>query len=88
MIYRQNPDVGAILHVHAWIDGIESTQLVFPCGSEQLGCAVADLVRRSADPAEAIVGLRNHGITATGSGLLAILDRIEAHVQRQVPMNG
>jgi hypothetical protein len=88
MIYRENPDVGAILHVHAWIDGIESTQLVFPCGSEELACAVAELVRRSPDPGETIVGLRNHGITATGPGLLAILDRIESQVQRQVPMIG
>jgi hypothetical protein len=88
MIYRENPDVGAILHVHAWVEGIDSTQLVFPCGSEQLAGAVADLVRRSPDPSEAIVGLRNHGITATGPGLLAILDRIEPRVQRQVPMVG
>ncbi|HLY94436.1 MAG TPA: class II aldolase/adducin family protein [Gaiellaceae bacterium] len=86
MIYQQNPDVGAILHVHAWVDGIESTQLVFPCGSEELACAVAELVRRSPDPSEAIAGLRNHGITATGPGLLDILDRIESRVQRQVPM--
>ena len=88
MIYQQNPDVGAILHVHAWVDGIESTQLVFPCGSEQLANAVAELVRRCPDPSEAIVGLRNHGITATGPGLLAILDRIEPRVERQVPMVG
>ena len=88
MIYQENPDVGAILHVHAWVEGIESTQLVFPCGSEELARAVAELVRACPDPAEAIVGLRNHGITATGSGLLEILDRIEARVQRQVPMIG
>jgi ribulose-5-phosphate 4-epimerase/fuculose-1-phosphate aldolase len=88
MIYQQNPDVGAILHGHAWVEGIESTQLVFPCGSEQLAGAVAKLVRCCPDPSEAIVGLRNHGITATGPGLLAILDRIEPRVQRQVPMVG
>ena len=88
MIYQENPDVGAILHVHAWVEGIESTQMVFPCGSEQLAVAVAELVRRCPDPNEAIVGLRNHGITATGSGLIEILDRIEPRVQRQVPMIG
>lgn len=88
MIYRENRDVGAILHVHGWVEGIESTQLVFPCGSEQLASAVAELVRRCPDPSEAIVGLRNHGITATGSGLHEILDRIEPRVQRQVPMSG
>ena len=88
MIYQENLYIGAILHVHAWVEGIDSTQLVFPCGSEELALAVADLVRHCPDPAEAIVGLRNHGITATGSGLLEILDRIEPHVLRQVPMIG
>src|ERR671923_236528 len=42
MIYQEHPDVGAILHVHAWVEGIHSTQLVFPCGSEELASAVAD----------------------------------------------
>jgi len=88
MIYRENPDAGAILHVHAWVEGIDSTQLVFPCGSEQLASAVADLVRNDADPARAIVGLRNHGITAVGENLTEILDRIEPKVLRQVPMSG
>jgi ribulose-5-phosphate 4-epimerase/fuculose-1-phosphate aldolase len=88
MIYQQNPDVGAILHVHAWVEGIDSTQLVFPCGSEELAVAVADLVRTHPDPARAIVGLRNHGITAVGESLNEILDRIEPKVLRQVPMSG
>jgi ribulose-5-phosphate 4-epimerase/fuculose-1-phosphate aldolase len=88
MIYQQNPDVGAILHVHAWVEGIDSTQLVFPCGSEELASAVADLVRTHPDPARAIVGLRNHGITAVGESLREILDRIEPKVLRQVPMSG
>ena len=88
MIYQENPDVGAILHVHAWVEGIDSTQLVFPCGSEELASAVADLVRTHPDPARAIVGLRNHGITAVGESLTEILDRIEPKVLRQVPMSG
>ena len=88
MIYQQNPDVGAIVHVHAWVEGIDSTQLVFPCGSEELAVAVADLVRKDTDPAHAIVGLRNHGITAVGGNLTEILDRIEPKVLRQVPMSG
>ena len=48
--------------------------------------AVADLVGAADDPAHAVVGLSNHGITATGEGLLEILDRIEPRVLRQVPM--
>lgn len=37
-------------------------------------------------PAHAVVGLRNHGITATGSSLTEILDRIEPSLLPQVPM--
>jgi hypothetical protein len=38
-------------------------------------------------PARAVVGLRNHGITATGESLEEILDRIEPRLQRQIPMS-
>ena len=86
MIYQQHPDVGAILHVHAWMEGIVATDINFPCGTEELAVSVAALIAAEPDPAEAVVGLRNHGITATGPGLGAILDRIEPRVLRQVPM--
>ena len=87
MIYRQNPQVGAILHVHAWIDGIKATEINFPCGSEELAASVAGLIATAPDPARAVVGQRNHGITATGPSLTDILDRIEPHLLRQVPMS-
>lgn len=86
MIYRAHPTVGAILHVHAWVEGIPATDLNFPCGTEELAQSVADLVAREPDPARAIVGLRNHGITATGPSLDEILGRLEPRVLRQVPM--
>ena len=47
MIYREHPDVGAILHVHGWIDGTVSTDVNYPCGTLQLAASVADLVRRA-----------------------------------------
>jgi hypothetical protein len=86
MIYQEHPDVGAILHVHAWVEGIEATDINYPCGTEELARNVADIVARDAIPGEAIVGLRNHGITATGPSLEAILDRIEPRVLREIPM--
>lgn len=86
LIYRQHPSVGAILHVHAWVDGIDATEVNFPCGTEELAESVSELIGRAPDPAAATIGLRNHGITATGPSLEAILDRIEPRVQRQVPM--
>ena len=78
--------MGAIVHVHAWVDGIEATDVNYPCGTEELARSVADLVRRAPDPEHAIVGLRNHGITVTGPSLKEILDRIEPRVRREVPM--
>lgn len=86
MIYRQNPAVGAILHVHAWIDGIAATDVNYPCGTAELAESVAALVAAAPDPGRAVVGLRNHGITATGESLREILDRIEPRLQPQVPM--
>jgi ribulose-5-phosphate 4-epimerase/fuculose-1-phosphate aldolase len=86
MIYREHPDVGAILHVHAWVDGVQATEINYPCGTEELALAVAGLLAAEPDPAHAVIGLRNHGITATGSSLEEILDRIVPGLQRQVPM--
>ena len=42
MIYREHPEVGAILHVHAWIEGTSATEINYPCGTLEL----ADLGRR------------------------------------------
>ena len=86
MIYREHPDVGAILHVHAWMEGIAATEINYPCGTQELAESVAELIAREPDPAHAVIGLRNHGITATGETLTEILDRIEPKVLRQVPM--
>jgi ribulose-5-phosphate 4-epimerase/fuculose-1-phosphate aldolase len=86
MIYREHPDVGAILHVHAWMEGIAATEINYPCGTQELAESVAELIAREPDPAHAVIGLRNHGITATGESLSEILDRIEPRVLRQVPM--
>lgn len=86
-VYQDHPGVGAILHVHAWVDGIEATDVNYPCGTEELARSVAALVRRAPDPDHAIVGMRNHGITATGSSLEEILDRIGPRVLREIPMS-
>ena len=86
MIYQAHPDVGAILHVHAWMEGIAATDINYPCGTQELAESVADLIDREPDPAHAVIGLRNHGITATGDSLVEILDRIESSILRQVPM--
>jgi len=87
LIYREHPSVGAILHVHAWIAGITSTHINFPCGTYELAETVAELVRKAPDPAHAVIGLKNHGLTITGESLDEIFDRVEPKILRQVPMS-
>ena len=87
MIYREHPSVGAILHVHAWMNGIKSTHINYPCGTYELAETVAELVRQEPDPGHAVIGLRNHGLTITGESLDEIFDRINGKILRQVPMS-
>lgn len=88
MIYREHPDVGAIVHVHAWWrDPILSTQVNYPCGTYELASEVAELVRQTPDPARAVVGLKNHGLTITGPSIKEIFERIEGMIVPQVPMS-
>ena len=86
MIYQAHPDIGAILHVHAWLDGIPTTEFNYPCGTEELAISVADALAAEDDPAHAVIGLRNHGITATGASLTEILNRIGSSLRATVPM--
>ena len=87
MIYREHPHVGAIVHVHGWIDGTPSTDVNYPCGTVELAGAVADLVRAAPDPGRAVVGLRNHGLTITGESLDEIFTRVGSRIVAQVPMS-
>jgi hypothetical protein len=87
LIYREHPAIGAIIHVHAWMDGIPSTEFNYPCGTYQLGEAVAEQLRRAPDPAHAVIGLKNHGLTITGPDLDDIFTRIEGKLLRTVPMS-
>lgn len=86
MIYEEHPSVKAIVHVHAWMEGVEATRFNYPCGTYELAKAVAGIVREAEDPARAVVGLKNHGLTITGRSLDDIFDRVEGRIQRQIPM--
>ena len=86
-IYREHPEVGAIVHVHAWVAGAAATEINYPCGTAELADAVADLVRRADDPGRAVIGLKNHGLTITGPDLDEIFERVGPHILRQVPMS-
>ena len=88
MIYREHPQVGAIVHVHAWWrEPIPSTQVNYPCGTYELASEVAELVRQAPDPARAVIGLKNHGLTITGPSIEEIFERIGGMIVPQVPMS-
>lgn len=88
MIYREHPQVGAIVHIHAWWrDPIASTQVNYPCGTYELASEVAELVRQAPDPARAVIGLKNHGLTITGHSIREIFERIDGMIVPQVPMS-
>lgn len=86
MLYTEHPQVGAIVHVHAWMEGIPSTTVNYPCGTAELAREVAELVRRHPDPSRAVIGLKNHGLTITGRDLADIFERIDGRLLPQVPM--
>lgn len=86
MIYRAFPDVGAIVHVHAWMEGVLCTRQNYPCGTLELAGEVVELLKRTDNPARTAVGLKNHGLTITGPSLDEIFKRISGKLIIQVPM--
>ncbi len=85
-VYEALPDVGAIVHVHAWMDGIEATTQSWPCGTEQLADEVLAIIQRQPDPTRAVAGLKNHGLTITGTSLEDIFERIDGKLTQDIPV--
>jgi len=86
MIYKAFPDIGAIVHVHGWIDGILCTEQNYPCGTLELSEEVIRLLRRTGNPGRTVIGLKNHGISITGPSLKDIFERTEGKILREIPM--
>jgi ribulose-5-phosphate 4-epimerase/fuculose-1-phosphate aldolase len=86
LIYRTFPDVGAIVHVHAWLDGVLCTRQNYPCGTVELAEAVTDLLHQADTPSQTAVGLKNHGLTITGPSLGDIFGRIRGRLRTEVQM--
>ena len=85
-IYERHPAVGAIVHVHGWIEGVHCDRRQLPVRQRGARRQRLGAHRHGERPGHAVVGLRNHGITATGSTLKEILDRIEPQLLTQIPM--
>jgi hypothetical protein len=86
MIYREFPETGAIVHVHAWIDDVLSTSQTYPCGTSELAENVVALLKKTPFPARTEVGLKNHGLTITGPDINDIFQRIRGRLKTSVPM--
>lgn len=86
LIYRTYPGVGAIVHAHAWMDGVPCTRQNYPCGTRELAAEVAALLGSLPDPARGAVGLKNHGLTITGSSLGEIFSRVRGKLLPEVAM--
>lgn len=86
MIYKTFPEVGAIIHVHAWINGVLCTRQNYPCGTIELAKEVLELLYRSDNPSSTAVGLKNHGLTITGKNLQEIFENYSHKLVREVEM--
>ena len=86
MIYKTFPEVGAIVHAHAWIRGVVCTRQNYPCGTIELAKEVLSLLRTTADPSCAAVGLKNHGLTITGKSLDDIFRNFSHKLIKEVEM--
>lgn len=86
LIYKKFPSVGAIVHVHAWIDDVLCTTQSYPCGTLELAQNVVALLARTSSPERTEVGLKNHGLTITGPDFEDIFFRIRDRLRTSVPM--
>jgi ribulose-5-phosphate 4-epimerase/fuculose-1-phosphate aldolase len=86
LVYGTFPGVGAIVHVHAWMEGVLCTRQNYPCGTAELAAEVVDLLGKTPDPTRGAVGLKNHGLTITGRDLDELFIRIRGKLLREVAM--
>jgi len=86
LIYKTFPEIGSIIHVHAWIEGVLCTTQNYPCGTIELAHEVLELLKMSDNPYSTAVGLKNHGLTITGKDLQEIFDKFVPKLVREVEM--
>ncbi len=84
-IYRQFPGIGAMIHIHWFVDGIVYTDEHYPCGTLELCESTLDGLKQTDDPLHTILGLTNHGIIVTGADLEDCWAQIEAKLPALEP---
>ena len=86
LIYSSFPEVGAILQIHAWIDGALTTQQSHPCGTHELAKQVVRILPIVVHPSRMAVGLKNHGTAIAEYCLDEEFGLIRGRLLMQVPM--
>ncbi len=84
-IYREFPEIGAMIHIHWFVDGIVYTDEHYPCGTIELCESTLDGLKKTDDPLRTILGLANHGIIVTGADLEDCWAQIEAKLPALEP---
>ena len=84
-IYREFPEIGAMIHIHWFVDGIVYTDEHYPCGTIELCESTLDGLKQTDDPQRTILGLANHGIIVTGNDLEDCWAQIEAKLPALEP---
>jgi len=84
-IYREFPEIGAMIHIHWFVDGIVYTDEHYPCGTIELCESTLDGLKQTDNPVRTILGLANHGIIVTGADLEDCWAQIEAKLPAMQP---
>jgi ribulose-5-phosphate 4-epimerase/fuculose-1-phosphate aldolase len=84
-IYREFPEIGAMIHIHWFVDGIVYTDEHYPCGTIELCESTLDGLKQTDNPVRTSLGLANHGIIVTGADLEDCWAQIEAKLPALEP---
>ncbi len=84
-IYREFPEIGAMIHIHWFVDDIVYTDEHYPCGTIELCESTLDGLKLTDNPVRTILGLANHGIIVTGADLEDCWAQIEAKLPALQP---
>jgi len=85
VIYREFPEIGAMIHIHWFVDGIVYTDEHYPCGTIELCNSTLEGLKQTDNPVRTILGLANHGIIVTGADLEDCWTQIEAKLPALEP---